>query len=74
MGRLEHGMSGLVVDVAAGCDPDASHLGCQGVRDVVTVQVHRGDHVVLGRAEEDLLQEGVGDRVLHKQFVTWLAS
>ena len=53
-------------DFAPGRDPDPADLGGEGVRDVVAVQVQRRDHVVLRRPEEDLLQEGVGDRVLDR--------
>ncbi len=67
MGGLEE--RGVVADVGAGRDPDAAHLGRQGVGDVVAVEVHRGDDVVLGRARQDLLQEGVGDDVLDEQPV-----
>ena len=49
---------------AAGRDADAADLRGERVRDVVAVQVRRRDHVVLARAQEDLLQERVRDHVL----------
>ena len=45
-------------------DADAADLGRQRVGDVVAVEVHTGDDVILGRAQRDLLQEGIGDDVL----------
>ena len=44
-----------------GRDADAADLGRQGVGDVVAVEVEGGDHVVLGRTQQDLLQKCVGD-------------
>src|SRR5690606_2841358 len=64
VGRFKNGVPGVVVDVGSGSDSDAAHLGRQGVGNVVPVQVEGGDHVVLGGAGEDLLQEGVGDHIL----------
>ncbi|KAF1858247.1 hypothetical protein Lal_00014748 [Lupinus albus] len=45
-------------------DTDAADLGRQRVRNVVAVQVQRGDDAVLGRTQQDLLQERIGDRIL----------
>ena len=70
MGGLEDRMPGLVVDVAAGSDPDSTDLGCEGIGDVVAVQVHRGDDVVFGGSEQDLLKKGVGNGVLDQQLVS----
>ena len=54
----------LVVDVGSGRDADATDLRRQRVADVVAVEVHGGDDLVLGRPGQDLLQEGVGNDVL----------
>ncbi|MNF66429.1 hypothetical protein D3C84_482200 [compost metagenome] len=63
MGRFEHGDG--VGQVRAGRDADTTHFGRQGVGQVVTIQVQGGDHVVLGRTQQDLLKHGVGDGVFH---------
>src|SRR5690606_37505914 len=73
VGGLEHGESVFIVDVGAGGDADAAHTGRQGVGDVVAVEVQGGDHVVLGRTREDLLQEGVGNHVFDHDAVGELA-
>ena len=64
VGGFEDGVAGVVVDVGAGGDADAADAGGEGVGDVVAVEVHGGNNVVLGGAGEDLLEEGVGDDVL----------
>jgi hypothetical protein len=58
--------------VGAGRDADAADLRGQRVGDVVAVEVQRGDHVVLGRTQQDLLQEGVGDAVLDDDVLAGL--
>ncbi len=58
----------LVADVSARRDADAANLRRQSVRDVVAVQVHTGDHVVLGRAQQNLLQERIGDHVFNNDL------
>src|SRR3546814_19620564 len=40
--------------------------------DVVAVEVQRGDDIVFGRAQQDLLQEGVGDGILDDDLATRL--
>ncbi|MNM39251.1 hypothetical protein D3C81_500230 [compost metagenome] len=62
MSCLEQGHA--VTDVGTRRDANTAHLGSQGVGDVVTVQVHTGDDVILGRTQQYLLQEGIGDDVL----------
>ena len=69
MGGFEDGVAGDVVDVAAGGDADAADAGGEGVGEVVAVEVDRGDDVEVGRAGEDLLEEGVGDDVLDDDVV-----
>ena len=59
---LEHGHR--VRQVGARRDADAADLRGQRVGNVVAVEVEGGDHAVLGRAQQDLLQEGIGDAVL----------
>ena len=74
MGGLEDPVPGHVVDVPARSDPDAADLGRQSVGEIVAVKVRRRDDVELVRAGEDLLKGDVGDGVLHKDLVTWLAA
>jgi hypothetical protein len=71
---LEDAVAGDVVGVAAGGDADAADLGRQGVRQVVAVEVHRGDDVELGRPGQHLLEGDVGDGVLHQDLVPRLAA
>ena len=59
VGGFKHGNG--VAQVGARCNADAADLGCQRVGNVVAVQVQRGNHAVLGGAQQNLLQEGVGN-------------
>src|SRR5690554_918902 len=68
VGRLEDGKARVIVDIGARGDADAADLRGHGVGDMVAVEVHRRDHIVLGRARQNLLEEGVGDGVLDQQF------
>ena len=70
VGRLEH--RHRVAHVRARGDADAADLRGERVGDVVAVQVERRDHRVLGRAQQDLLQEGVGDDVLDDDLLAAL--
>src|SRR5690606_32020664 len=67
---FEHGQG--IGQVGTRSDTDTADLGSQGVGNVVAVQVQRGDHVVLGRAQQNLLQERVGDRILDDDLATGL--
>ena len=49
---------------APGGDADPAHLRGERVRDVVPVQIHRRDYIVLRGPREDLLKERVGDHIL----------
>ena len=73
MRRLEDGVAGDVVDVAAGGDADAADLGGERVGQVVAVQVQRGDDVELVGPRQHLLQRDVGDGVLDDQAGARLA-
>ncbi len=73
VGRLEHAVSGDVVDVPAGRDADAADLRCERVREIVAVQVGGRDHVEVVGPGEDLLQRDVGDVVLHEDLVAGIA-
>ena len=61
MGGFEHGHA--VAEVGSRRDAQATRLGRQRVGDTVAAQVRRGDHAVLGRTQQDLLQESVGHAV-----------
>ena len=54
----------VVADVGAGRHAEAADLRRAGVRQVVAVQVRRGEHVVLVGARQHLLEHAVGDAVL----------
>ena len=58
--------------VGARRDADAAHLCGQRVGDVVAIEVERGHHRVLGGAQQDLLQEGIGNAVLDDDFLARL--
>src|SRR4030095_14635717 len=47
---------------------DAADLGGEGVGDEIAGEVAARDHVELIRPGEDLLEEGVGDGVLHEHL------
>src|SRR5690606_32876257 len=51
-------------DVGARCDADTAHFRCQGIGNVVTVEVQGGNHAVIRRTHQDLLKEGIGDDIL----------
>src|SRR5207244_6828574 len=63
---LKHG--GLVADVGAGGEADASRHGGGGVGEVVAVEVGRGDDAVFIGPELDLLKHAVGNAVLDQQL------
>ena len=55
----------LVGDICARGDADATDLRGQCVGDVIPVEIERGDHIVFRRAQQDLLQESVGNCLLY---------
>src|SRR3546814_5322075 len=69
---FEHGNG--VRQVGARSNTDTAHLRGQRVGNVVAVQVQGGDHVVFGRTQQDLLQEGVGDDVFNRDLTTRLGA
>src|SRR5437867_2645287 len=66
--RLEERVPGFVVDVRARRDADSADLRGERIRQEVAREVRRGDHVELVGPREDLLEEGVGDRVLQEDL------
>lgn len=58
----------FVIDVGVWGDIDIVNLCCQGVRDIVVVQVYIGDNVVFCWMQQDLLQECIGDYVFYYDF------
>ena len=67
VGGLKHGV--FVRDIGARCDTDATDLRRQGVGDIVAIQIQRGDDVVFGRPQQNLLQKRIGDGVLDDDAV-----
>jgi hypothetical protein len=57
-----------IADVGAGGDAEAADLGRGGVGDVVAVEVGGGENAVVGGANDDLLEDGVGDAVVDEDF------
>ena len=72
MGGFEHRVARQVVDVAARGDADTADLRSERVGEVVAVEVERRDDRVLSGAQEDLLQERIGDHVLDDDVVARL--
>ena len=66
MGGLEHG--DVVAQVCARRYANAAHLRGKCVRDVVAIEIERGNHAVLGRAQQNLLQEGICNAVFDGDF------
>ncbi len=64
MSGLEDGDPCVVIDVGTGSNSDAPDLSCKRVRDVVAVEVHGGQHAVLVRSSENLLEHGIRNDVL----------
>src|SRR4029078_13046108 len=62
VGGFEYGAPLQVFDVAAGRDADAADLRRERIRQVVAVQVRRGDDVELVGSRQHLLQRDVGAR------------
>src|SRR5690606_29432501 len=67
MGGFKHGNG--VAHVGAWRNADAADLGGQRVGNIVAVEVQGGNHAVFDRAQQDLLQEGVGDTVLDRDVL-----
>ena len=63
-----------VAQIRAGRNPNAANLRRQRVRQVVAIQVQRGDDVELLGARQHLLQRDVGDAVLNEQHLLVLAA
>src|SRR5690606_12282291 len=62
VGGFEHGNP--VGQVGTGSNTDTTYFGSQSVGQVVIIEVQGGDHIVLGRTQQDLLQHGVSNGVL----------
>ena len=58
-----------VADVGARRDAQSAHLRRRRVRDVVAIQVGRGQDAVVRGADDDLLEDGVGDAVVDQDLV-----
>ena len=65
---LEHGVTGRVVDVAAGRDADTAHLRSQRVGQVVAIEIHGCDDIEFLRPRQNLLQRNVRNSILDQDF------
>ena len=63
MGGLKHGHG--VGQIGAGGNANTTHLRSQSVRHIVAIEVEGGNHAVLGGAQQNLLQKGVGNHVFN---------
>ena len=73
VGGFENRNTRVVVDVGAGCNTNSTHLGGQGVTDIITIQIHRGNHIKFRGSGQDLLEEDVGDAIFDENFVAGIA-
>src|SRR4051812_41961647 len=82
MGGFEDGVTGDVIDVAAGSDSDPTYLRGQGVTEIIAVQIQSRDHVEIVGTRQHLLQRNVGDRIFdhnsgagftHRNSAPWAA-
>ena len=64
MGRFEHRVTGDVIDISSGRDSDSAHLRGERVAQVIAIEIERGDHVIICRAQQELLKRVVGDGVV----------
>src|SRR5712691_7667790 len=62
-----------VTDIGARRHAQPADLRSAGIRQIVAVQVGRRQHLVLIGARQHLLENGVGDAVVHHQFLLPLA-
>ena len=62
-----------VADVGARRDAQAAHLGRAGIRQIIAVQVRRGEHLIFVRARQHLLENGIGDAVVDQDLLLPLA-
>lgn len=58
----------FVIDVCIRGDIDIVNLCCQGVRNVVIVQVYIGDNIIFSWMQQDLLQECISNYVFNDDF------
>jgi len=68
VGGLEDRAAGVVVDVGPRGDADPADACRQGIGHVVAVEVQGSNHVVFRRAGQDLLEERIGDHILHDEL------
>src|SRR5579862_6807140 len=66
VGGFEDGVS--IADVGAGSNAEASDLRGGRVGDVVAIEIGGGQDAVVGWANDDLLEDGVGDAVVDEDF------
>ena len=58
-----------IADVGAGSDAETADLRCCCVGDVVAVEVGGGEDAVVLGANDDLLEDGVGDAVIDENLL-----
>src|SRR5436309_1195328 len=63
MSCLENRVAGVVIDIGPGRDADAADLRGERIGQVIAVQVHGRDDIVILRPDEHELQGDVGDRI-----------
>ena len=68
MRGFENGMPRIVVDIGPRSNPDTPHHRSQLIGDVVSVQVQGGDHGILFRNQQRILQESIGNHVFNDQL------
>ena len=56
--------SETIPDIRTGSDSQAANLRRASVRDVIAIQVRRGQHGVFVRPRDHLLEDGIGNAVV----------
>src|SRR5690606_34720311 len=70
MRSFENGSTIYVIDIGPRCNTDTTYHGRQGIRDIITIEIERGDDIVFGRTQQNLLEEGISDDILDQQRTT----
>ena len=66
MGGLKNGIT--VADIGSRRDTETSHLRRAGVRNVVTIEIRRGQYRILFRTGNDLLEDGICNAIVNHEL------
>ena len=71
---FEDGVTRHIVDVRARSDTDTTHLCGERIGEVVTVQIHRCDDIIIARTDDRELQRNICNRVFDEEHLLPLAA